>query len=212
MRLAKTVGITTIGIGLLASVLATPRARETKVQSDSLSAKIKRFAPTEITADAARLSPGDRKALDKIIEAARYMDAIFLRQVWSGNDALLLDLVKDVSPLGKARLHYFVINKGPWSALDHNVPFVPGVPPKPEAANFYPPGASKSPTTNATSSMYGRAFVSACNDTSPLQTSMNTAIGTSKTSPNARNISSTKSRYASGLIPCSAIIPRMVVP
>ena len=30
---------------------------------------------------------------------------------------------------GKARLHYFLINKGPWSRLDHNEPFVPGRPP-----------------------------------------------------------------------------------
>ena len=38
-------------------------------------------------------------------------------------------------------LHYFLINKGPWSRLDHNKPFVPGVPAKPEGANFYPAGA-----------------------------------------------------------------------
>ena len=43
----------------------------------------------------------------------------------------------------EARLHYFLINKGPWSRLDHNQPFVPGAPAKPEAANFYPAGATK---------------------------------------------------------------------
>ena len=42
-----------------------------------------------------------------------------------------------------ARLHYFLINKGPWDRLDHNRPFVPGAPAKPEAANFYPTGATK---------------------------------------------------------------------
>src|SRR5207249_3960256 len=42
------------------------------------------------------------------------------------------------------RLHYFLINKGPWSRLDHNAPFVPGAPAdKPQGANFYPDGASK---------------------------------------------------------------------
>src|SRR5205085_11281962 len=34
-------------------------------------------------------------------------------------------------------------NKGPWDRLDHNKPFVPGAPAKPEAANFYPAGATK---------------------------------------------------------------------
>ena len=36
-----------------------------------------------------------------------------------------------------------MINKGPWSRLDHNAPFLPGVPAKPEAGNFYPAGATK---------------------------------------------------------------------
>ena len=42
-----------------------------------------------------------------------------------------------------ARLHYFLINKGPWDRLDHYRAFIPGAPPKPEAANFYPAGATK---------------------------------------------------------------------
>jgi hypothetical protein len=57
---------------------------------------------------------------------------------------MLLDLLKDQTPLGRARLHYFLINKGPWSRLDMNEPFVPGAAPKPESANFYPAGATKS--------------------------------------------------------------------
>jgi hypothetical protein len=40
-------------------------------------------------------------------------------------------------------MHYFLINKGPWSRLDHNEPFILGVPPKPPQANFYPAGATK---------------------------------------------------------------------
>ena len=53
---------------------------------NSLTAKIRRFAPTTLTANTATLSPGDRKALAKIIEAAKLLDPLFLRQVWSGND------------------------------------------------------------------------------------------------------------------------------
>ena len=33
---------------------------------------------------------------------------------------MLIDLARDQSPSGLARLHYFMINKGPWSRLDHN--------------------------------------------------------------------------------------------
>ena len=66
---------------------------------DELDRMIRRFAPTEITADASRLSAPDRKARDKIIEAARYMDEIFLRQVWSGSVALRDKLQADPTPL-----------------------------------------------------------------------------------------------------------------
>ena len=56
------------------------------------------------------------------------MDSLFLRQVWAGNDALLQQLARDVvtravgpeRTAAEARLHYFLINKGPWSRLDHN--------------------------------------------------------------------------------------------
>jgi hypothetical protein len=102
-----------------------------------------RFAPTEIGADLSKLSVADRRAVAKLVEAAKIVDALFLRQVWSGNEAMLVDLARDDSPAGRARLHYFLVNKGPWSRLDHNEPFVPGVPAKPAGANYYPDGAAK---------------------------------------------------------------------
>ena len=102
-----------------------------------------RFAPVDIGADVSKLPAEERQALVHLIEAARQVDAIFLRQVWGGNPALLMDLADDASPLGRARFNYFILNKGPWDRLDHNAPFIPGVPAKPEGANFYPAGATK---------------------------------------------------------------------
>jgi hypothetical protein len=55
----------------------------------------------------------------------------------------MMDLADDTSPLGRARFDYFIINKGPWDRLDHNAPFIPGAPAKPEGGNFYPAGATK---------------------------------------------------------------------
>ena len=72
------------------------------------------------------LPANERQALAKLVEAAKVFDALFLRQVWAGNETMLLDLVRDTSPLGRARLHYFLINKGPWSRLDDNEPFIAG--------------------------------------------------------------------------------------
>ncbi len=56
---------------------------------------------------------------------------------------LMQKLKADQSPLGHLRLHYFMINKGPWSQLDGNEPFIEGVPPRPPQANFYPDGMTK---------------------------------------------------------------------
>jgi hypothetical protein len=89
-----------------------------------------RFAPTDIGADLSKLPAADRRVVAKLVEASKIVDALFFRQVWAGNDAALLDLVKDPSPGGRARLHYFLINKGPWSRLDHNAPFVRPTPRK----------------------------------------------------------------------------------
>ena len=119
-----------------------------------VAAMASRFAPAEIRADVSSLPEGERRALAKLIEAAKLMDGLFLRQVWAGNDAMLQDLAHEAitrsgstpasSPdAAHARLHYFLINKGPWSRLDHNRIFVAGAPSKPEGANFYPAGATK---------------------------------------------------------------------
>jgi hypothetical protein len=109
----------------------------------AITAQAARFAPTDLTADVDALPESERRSLAHMIRAAQVMDALFLRQVWAGNDAMLMALQGDHTPLGRARLGYFLINKGPWSRLDHNEPFVPGAPAKPAAANYYPAGASK---------------------------------------------------------------------
>lgn len=121
-----------------------PKVSESKAPVDSLAAKIRRFAPTDLSADTSLLSENDRKALDKLVEAAKLLDPLFLRQVWSGNEALHKKLQADSSPEGQERLHYFMINKGPWSRLDKNQPFIDAVPhEKPPHAGFYPDDMSK---------------------------------------------------------------------
>ena len=115
-----------------------------------LDAMAKRFAPVDLTADTSKLSSGDKAAIAKLIEAAKIVDTLQLRQRWSGNEALWAALNKDQSALGQARQRYFWINKGPWSIIDGNESFMPAefagikIPAKKlDGANFYPEGASK---------------------------------------------------------------------
>jgi hypothetical protein len=101
------------------------------------------FQPVELAVDVSALPKNEQRALGKMIVAARITDALFLRQAWAGNEPMLLALLADGSPAGKTRLRDFLRNKGPWDRLARNQPFVPGAPPKPPQANFYPADASK---------------------------------------------------------------------
>jgi peptidase M49-like protein len=128
---------------LLPILLMTPSLATTPDLAE-LERMAARFAPVELRVDTTALSAPDRQALEKLIVAAHYIDDLFLTQYWSGNHALWAKLRKDKTPLGKARLHYFWINKGPWSALDDHQAFLPGVPArKPLGANFYPEDMTK---------------------------------------------------------------------
>ena len=136
--------VVTAGLALvLGTILVAAPDSPTAPDADALKKMIARFAPVEIGADVSALPASERQALTRLVQASRIMDALFLRQVWAGNEALLLDLLEDETPLGRSRLRYFLINKGPWSRLDHDQPFIPGVPAKPGGANFYPAGATK---------------------------------------------------------------------
>ena len=112
--------------------------------ADELNQMAARFAPARLEVDLSSLSAGDKKALAKLIEAGRIVNHLFMQQFWSGDLALYQKLQQDKTPLGKARLHYFWINKGPWSEIDEHKAFLPGVPAKkPEGANFYPEDMTK---------------------------------------------------------------------
>jgi hypothetical protein len=113
--------------------------KEPMAGDPELAKKIARFAPTVLTANTAKLTPKDKLALNKMIQAAKLLDPLFLRQIWSGNAALEKKLLADKSAVGRQRLHYFYINDGPWSRLDNNDPFIEGVPKeKPPQAAAYP--------------------------------------------------------------------------
>jgi hypothetical protein len=152
-------------------LLAADQAPPDQKQLEAMHA---RFAPVEIRADVASLPSNERQALGKLVEAARIMDALFLRQSWSGNEAKLFELLDDRSPLGQARLRYFLLNKGPWSRLDHDRPFLAGVPvEKPGEASFYPAGATKAEvqrwmaTLSAAEQAKARGFFTTIRRTSP---------------------------------------------
>jgi hypothetical protein len=128
---------------VLCAGVAMAQDRRAEASGGEVARMAARFAPTEIGADLSKLTPGDRRVLARLIEASKLLDALYLRQVWTGNEAMLIDLARDETPGGRARLHYFLINKGPWSRIDGNRPFVSGAPSKPAGGSFYPEGATR---------------------------------------------------------------------
>ncbi len=102
-----------------------------------------RFAPVDMKVDLSALPEKEKQALGKLLDAADILDGIYLRQVWGGNPGLGVRLLHDRTALGRERLHAFKLNKGPWSRLDKEAPYIPGVGKKPGSGGFYPEDATK---------------------------------------------------------------------
>jgi hypothetical protein len=134
----------------MAAAAEPPAAAPAPATAAQLHAMSKRYAPVDLKADTSALSAGDRVATAKLIEAAKIVDVLQLRQRWAGNEALWAALKKDTTALGRARLDVFWLNKGPWSILDDHRSFMPAsyagiaIPAqKPPGGNFYPENAGK---------------------------------------------------------------------
>ncbi len=104
--------------------------------------RLARFAPTELRADLSSLADVDREVLAELVVAARQMDEIFLRQVWTGNAALRARLAELSGPEAEAARDYFAVNFGPWDRLDEMEPFL-GDRPHPPGAGYYPDDLGK---------------------------------------------------------------------
>lgn len=108
----------------------------------NISDRIKKFAPVEIGVDLKVLTANEKKMVDELVEAARCIDEIFLRQACSEN-AKTRDELKNSKKTDPALLEYFRINAGPFDRLDHDKPFIDGIGEKPAGAAFYPPDMTK---------------------------------------------------------------------
>lgn len=112
-----------------------------KIVSD-VEKRVAQFAPIPMTADTSALSAEDRKVLDKLVEACKLMDEIFLRQSWTGSPAMREELKSYKGPHAEAARQYFAINYGPWDRLAERQPFI-GDKPHPPGAGHYPEDMTK---------------------------------------------------------------------
>jgi hypothetical protein len=104
--------------------------------------RVTQFAPVPLSADVSALTAEDRKVLDKLVEASRLMNEIFLRQAWTGNPALREELNGYKGEHAEAARQYFTLNFGPWDRLAERQPFI-GDKPHPPGAGHYPEDMTK---------------------------------------------------------------------
>src|ERR1700754_2644310 len=140
MRLVPTL---MAALSALACTAGTAAENQAVADTSQLKSMEARFAPVDVTVDVSYLPAEERAALVRLIQASRYIDALFVRQRSAGLESTLLQLLSDETPLGRARLSYFLLNKGPWSELDEDRLFVPGAGAKPPGGNFYPAGSTR---------------------------------------------------------------------
>jgi hypothetical protein len=81
-------------------------------------------------------------AVEKLYEASKIMDEIFLNQVYSKNKEIKSKLALSGKGIDNLYYKYFQIMYGPFDRLDHNKPFY-GTEKKPLGANFYPENMTK---------------------------------------------------------------------
>jgi hypothetical protein len=134
---------------LATTLLLAGCAEGTSSDADSATAgtdpRLAKYTTVRLTTDMSRLTERERTLVGLLIDAAGQMDELFWQQAYGDRDALLSSLTDE------ATKQYVMINYGPWDRLDDNTPFVEGVGPKPEGANFYPADMTKAEFEQAAS-------------------------------------------------------------
>ncbi|CAO3700904.1 unnamed protein product [Rhizopus stolonifer] len=105
----------------------------------SFSDRLARFALYECT-HLSHLHAKEHAALKHLVKAGSFIDQIYMRQAWSGNEALGKKLHAEGN---KELCTLFEMYKGPWACEDDNAIFVEGAPKRPEGGNFYPENMTK---------------------------------------------------------------------
>jgi len=130
-----------LSIGLLALFTiqcAGPQEKEEETPEVSpLQQKLTRYKNVKLTTDITLLSEAEKQMIPLMIEASKVMDELFWYEAYGNKDSLLSATTDPDTE------SYLKINYGPWDRLENNEPFIEGIGPKPEGANFYPSDMTK---------------------------------------------------------------------
>ncbi len=146
----RTILIATASAALL--LACSPKAPiETPVQTapqtaeamSQLQIRYNKIAEVDLTGtDTSFLNDEQRQVVNLLIEAAGYMDEIYLRQVERNNPKIRAAIAASDDPQKDLLVKMFDRHFGPWDSLDDDKPFW-GDKPKPRGAGFYPADITK---------------------------------------------------------------------
>ncbi len=134
--------ITVVLFSLFIIITLTSCAKKENPEQKMIEEGIANFAVTEIKYDESLLDENQKVVVQKLFEAAKIMDELFLEQAYSKNFEIREQLQNSTDELDKKKLKLFEIMFGPFDRLNNNAPFI-GTDHKPLGANFYPEDMTK---------------------------------------------------------------------
>ncbi len=111
------------------------------VASD-LDQRLTKFVRVQMPFRANALAPRERKMIDKLVDASRYLEDIYWRQIDPEGLELYQTLQASKSSKDEQLRRYLWINASRFDLLDSNTPFV-GKAPIPPGRGFYPQGLTR---------------------------------------------------------------------
>jgi hypothetical protein len=108
---------------------------------NAAAAQLPALSPVEVQVDVNGLPASDQAALVPILQAARQINSIYIRQVWPGTQSLIQARQSATDPTSLAELDALIFFKGPWAPS--GTAFIDGVPAQPPVEDFYPSGTTK---------------------------------------------------------------------
>jgi hypothetical protein len=107
-----------------------------------LDRRVAKFARVEMPFHTAGLTPREVKLVQKLVDASRYLEEIYWRQIDPEALTLYQSLAASKDPRDVKLRRYLRINASRFDLIDENKPFV-GTAPMPPGRGFYPPDLTR---------------------------------------------------------------------
>ncbi len=116
-------------------------AAGTQVAPD-LEQRLEKFKRVQMPFRSAGLTGREKKMVEKLVDASRYLEAIYWRQIDPEGLTLYQSLAGSKNPKDQQLRHYLWINGSRFDRIEQNRPFV-GTAPMPPGRGFYPEGLTR---------------------------------------------------------------------